>query len=149
MKYVLLICETYEKNSEKMLRKVSKVTEMINNRNFDASLLIDVNKTVIDCLSDSYFMKSSIIRIFDKCDNIENEEIPKELLEVVYQLDNYIEDSKKMMENQKETLLKIALRNLISVQDYRTLLKLVFKIDSLLEKMDNLKWPKLLTENKI
>ena len=149
MKYVLLICETYEKNSEKMLRKVSKVTEMINNRNFDASLLIDVNKTVIDCLSDSYFMKSSIIRIFDKCDNIENEEIPKELLEVVYQLDNYIEESKKMMENQKETLLKIALRNLISVQDYRTLLKLVFKIDSLLEKMDNLKWPKLLTENKI
>ena len=46
--------------------------------------------------------------------------------------------------NQKEALLKIALNNLIHPQDYRTLLKLVFKIDSLLEKINNLEWPDLI-----
>ena len=148
LKYVSLICETYEKNIEKMGIKVSKVTEMVNNKNFDASLVIDVDKCVIDCLTDSYFMKSSIIRIFDKYDNIENEEIPGELIFGAQQLDNYINESKKMIENQKETLVKIALENLISPQDYTMLLKLVFKIDSLLEKVENLEWPKLLIEKR-
>lgn len=144
LKYVSLICEIYAKNTEKMGIKISKVAEMAKLQNFDAALLIEADKSIIDCLADSYFMKSSIIRIFEKYDNIENEEISEELINGVKQLDIYIDESQKMIENQKETLLKIALSNLISPQDYRNLLKLVFKIESLLEKINNLKWPDLL-----
>jgi len=144
LEYASLICETYAKNTEKMLIKISKVAEMIKAQNFDAALLIEADKSIIDCLADSYFMKSSIIRIFEKYDNIENEEIPKELINGVKQLDIYVDGSQKMNVNQKEALLKIALNNLIHPQDYRALLKLVFKIDSLLEKINNLEWPDLI-----
>ena len=49
-----------------------------------------------------------------------------------------------MIENQKETLIRLALGNRLSVQDYRQLLQLVFKIDSLLDKINALMWPDLI-----
>ncbi len=144
LKYVSLLCETYVKNTEKMGLKISKVTEMTKAQNFDAELLIEADKSIVDCLADAYFMKSSIIRIFEKCENIENEEIPEELTNGATQLDIYVAESKKMIENQKETLIGLALGNRLSAQDYRQLLQLVFKIDSLLEKINALKWPDLI-----
>ena len=145
--YISLLCESFSKNAEKMGVNVSKVAEMANINTFNASLLIDANKSYIDCLADSYFMKSSIIRLFDKYDNIENEVIPNEFLTGAKQLDIFIAESKKMIETQKETLVKIAISNLISLQDYRTLLKTIFQTDSLLEKICNLQWPDYISTN--
>lgn len=144
LKYVSLVCETYVKNTEKMGLKISRVIEMVKAQNFDAELLIEADKSIIDCLADAYFMKSSIIRIFEKYDNIEDEEIPEELTNGSKQLDIYVIESAKMIENQKETLIRLALGNRLSVQDYRQLLQLVFKIDSLLDKINALMWPDLI-----
>ena len=144
LKYVSLVCETYAKNTEKMGLKISKVTEMIKSQDFDASLLIEADKSIVDSLSDAYFMKSSIIRIFEKHENIENEEIPEELTNGATQLDVFVSENKKMIENQKETLIGLALGNRLSPQDYRQLLQLVFKIESLIEKINMSKWPDLI-----
>lgn len=144
LKYISLICETYIKNTEKMGLKISKVTEMTKEQNFDAELLIEADKSIIDCLADTYFIKSSIIRIFEKYTKIGDEKIPDELTNGATQIDIYVTENIKMVENQKETLIKLALGNQLSAQDYRHLLQLIFKIDSLLEKINALKWPNLI-----
>lgn len=52
-----------------------------------------------------------------------------------------------MIEEQKKMLVSFALQQLISFQDYKTLCQLVFKMDSLVSKIESLSWHEKLIKN--
>lgn len=146
-RYITLLCNSYVKNSKTMIEKAQSITKLLEEKAYDSSLLIEADKSVIDCLTDSYFIKSSLCRLLDKCPEVADFFITEDVKNGVYQLHINIEANKKMVEEQKKMLLSFASHRLISFQDYRLLCQLVFKIDSLLEKIDLLKWAEKLIAN--
>ena len=139
-RYITLLCNSYVKNSKTMIEKAQSITKLLEEKSYDSSLLIEADKSVIDCLTDSYFIKSSLCRLLDKCPEVADFFITEDVINGVSQLHISIEANKKMVEEQKKMLLSFASNRLISFQDYRLLCQLVFKIDSLLEKIDSLIW---------
>ena len=137
-KYITLLCNSYEKNSKIMIEKAQTITKMLEDKSYDSTLLIETDKSVIDCLTDSYFIKSSLHRLLNKYPEIADVFITDSVVNGITQLNRSIESNKPMIEEQKKMLVSFALQQLISFQDYKTLCQLVFKIDSLLEKIDSL-----------
>ncbi len=146
-KYITLLCNSYEKNSKIMIEKAQTITKMLEDKSYDSTLLIETDKSVIDCLTDSYFIKSSLHRLFNKHPEIADIFITDSVINGITQLNRSIESNKPMIEGQKKMLVSFALQQLISFQDYKTLCQLVFKIDSLLEKIDSLTWHEKLIKN--
>lgn len=142
--YVTLIGDSCAKNVEKVVLNTSKATEMLNENKFDPLLFAELYRSVIDWLTDVYFIKASIIRIFANCEDIKNEETLKEYTNVVTELDNSVENYKKSIENLNETLINFTLNKRLSSQHCRQLFQLIFKINSLIEKINTLKWPNLI-----
>lgn len=146
-KYITLLCNSYEKNSKIMIEKAQTITKMLEDKSYDSTLLIETDKSVIDCLTDSYFIKSSLHRLLNKYPEIADVFITDSVVNGITQLNRSIESNKPMIEEQKKMLVSFALQQLISFQDYKTLCQLVFKIDSLLEKIDSLTWHEKLIKN--
>ncbi len=145
--YITLLCNSYVKNSNIMIEKAQTITKMLEDKSYDSTLLIETDKSVIDCLTDSYFIKSSLHRLFNKHPEIADIFITDSVINGITQLNRSIESNKPMIEGQKKMLVSFALQQLISFQDYKTLCQLVFKIDSLLEKIDSLTWHEKLIKN--
>ena len=146
-KYITLLCNSYVKNSNIMIEKTQTITKMLEDKSYDSTLLIETDKSVIDCLTDSYFIKSSLHRLLNKYPEIADVFITDSVINGITQLNRSIESNKPMIEEQKNMLVSFALQQLISFQDYKTLCQLVFKIDSLLEKIDSLTWHEKLIKN--
>ena len=146
-KYITLLCNSYEKNSKIMIEKAQTITKMLEDKSYDSTLLIETDKSVIDCLTDSYFIKSSLHRLLNKYPEIADVFITDSVVNGITQLNRSIESNKPMIEEQKKMLVSFALQQLISFQDYKTLCQLVFKIDSLLEKIDSFTWHEKLIKN--
>lgn len=146
-KYITLLCNSYVKNSNIMIEKTQTITKMLEDKSYDSTLLIETDKSVIDCLTDSYFIKSSLNRLLNKCPEIADIFITDSVINSITLLNRSIESNKPMIEEQKKMLVSFALQQLISFQDYKTLCQLVFKIDSLLEKIDSLTWHEKLIKN--
>lgn len=85
--------------------------------------------------------------MLNKCPEVASDFIIEDIINSVAQLNTSIEANKKMVEEQKKMLLSFAINRLISFQDYRALCQLVFKIDSLLEKINLLQWDEKLIVN--
>lgn len=139
-KYITLLCNSYVKNSNIMIEKAQSITKMLEDKSYDSTLLIETDKSVIDCLTDSYFIKSSIYRLLNKYPEIADIFITDDVINSIKQLNRSIESNKLMIEEQKKMLASFALQQLISFQDYKTLCQLVFKMDSLVAKIESLTW---------
>lgn len=139
-KYITLLCNSYVKNSNIMIEKAQTITKMLEDKSYDSTLLIKTDKSVIDCLTDSYFIKSSIYRLLNKYPEIADIFITDDVINSIKQLNRSIESNKLMIEEQKKMLASFALQQLISFQDYKTLCQLVFKMDSLVAKIESLTW---------
>lgn len=139
-KYITLLCNSYVKNSNIMIEKAQTITKMLEDKSYDSTLLIETDKSVIDCLTDSYFIKSSIYRLLNKYPEIADIFITDDVINSIKQLNRSIESNKLMIEEQKKMLASFALQQLISFQDYKTLCQLVFKMDSLVAKIESLTW---------
>lgn len=146
-KYITLLCNSYVKNSNIMIEKAQTITKMIEDKSYDSTLLIETDKSVIDCLTDSYFIKSSIYRLLNKYPEIADIFITDDVINSIKQLNRSIESNKLMIEEQKKMLVSFALQQLISFQDYKTLCQLVFKMDSLVAKIESLTWHEKLIKN--
>lgn len=146
-KYITLLCNSYVKNSNIMIEKAHTITKMLEDKSYDSTLLIETDKSVIDCLTDSYFIKSSIYRLLNKYPEIADIFITDDVINSIKQLNRSIESNKLMIEEQKKMLVSFALQQLISFQDYKTLCQLVFKMDSLVAKIESLTWHEKLIKN--
>lgn len=146
-KYITLLCNSYVKNSNIMIEKAQTITKMLEDKSYDSALLIETDKSVIDCLTDSYFIKSSIYRLLNKYPEVADIFITESVINGIKQLNRSIESNKLMIEEQKKMLVSFALQQLISFQDYKTLCQLVFKMDSLVAKIESLTWHEKLIKN--
>lgn len=146
-KYITLLCNSYVKNSNIMIEKAQIITKMLEDKSYDSTLLIETDKSVIDCLTDSYFIKSSIYRLLNKYPKMADIFITDDVINSIKQLNRSIESNKLMIEEQKKMLVSFALQQLISFQDYKTLCQLVFKMDSLVAKIESLTWHEKLIKN--
>lgn len=146
-KYITLLCNSYVKNSNIMIEKAQTITKMLEDKSYDSTLLIETDKSVIDCLTDSYFIKSSVYRLLNKYPEIADIFITDDVINSINQLNRSIESNKLMIEEQKKMLVSFALQQLISFQDYKTLCQLVFKMDSLVTKIESLTWHEKLIKN--
>ena len=145
--YISFVSESYAKNCKAMSDKVHEITKMIKEENYNSALLIDTNKNIIDCLTDSYFIKISTNRVFMKYPNIENETIPETMINAVKEMDSIVGATKSMLENQKKMLLALALKKLVDEKDAKILCQQIFRIESLLEKIVEISWPNSLMQN--
>jgi len=143
-KYILMLFETFAKNSEKMKVKGEAFHNMVENKEVDCFVIEDLDISFIDCLTDIYFLKNSVVRIFNKCSSLEKQEVPDEFLTLVTNIDQYIAENKTMPIEQRKALNAIFMAGKMNVNEYRKINQMVSKIDSLLEKIDKLEWPKLL-----
>ena len=146
-KYITLLCNSYVKNSNIMIEKAQTITKMLEDKSYDSALLIETDKSVIDCLTDSYFIKSSMYRLLNKYPEVADIFITESVINGIKQLNRSIESNKLMIEEQKKMLVSFALQQLISFQDYKTLCQLVFKMDSLVAKIESLTWHEKLIKN--
>lgn len=147
LKYITLLCNTYIKNSNTMIEKSQTAMKMLESKSYDSDVLIEINKIIIDCLTDAYFIKSSIGRLLNKCPDIADIIITNDVVNSITQLNKYFESTKLMIKEQKKMLISFTLQNISSVQDYKKLCQLVFKIDSLLNKIDSFEWHEKLMSN--
>lgn len=120
-----------------MEQRISKVVEMVNSQKIEAKLLIEANNSIIDCLTDTYFIKTSIIRLLEKCPIINDKSNLQRVSDCIKHIDHYVTENQRMIEEQKKAV--ICFRALWT-QDYQKLFQSIWKIDSLLEKINNLKW---------
>lgn len=139
--YINLIAGTFAKNSEVITLSVEKIGALTENGILDDKLYVDTLKYIIDAVTDIYFLKFSVNRIFKNDLEKDDDFDVKGVKEAILQIDDFLSSVKKLIEACNELFPKILLGGKISLSQYLHLNNQKIKMESLVDKVLDLKWP--------
>ncbi len=139
--YINLLSEHIIPLGQKITDNCNSLTTAIKDGNFESTSIMNVLRFILDYLSDVYFLKRAFNRY---CKNIDVSpyEISKdtEIGNSISQINEFIDQSKNVMDQVDESLLNLLLQRLITSSDYHKAKSLVADNKELLTKHNDLRW---------
>ena len=139
--YIDLLSKHTTTLQEKMTANTKLVVESMQQGNFEADATVNVLSSILDFLSDIYFLKMSFNRYCNNM-NTQAEEIAPEtqIGTAIIQMDAFIEKAKIGAETVNSNILSILFSNKISINNFRVIFKATKDILEMVEKHNNIPW---------
>lgn len=142
--YVKLLAETFTRNVQTLNAKTSMIEELSESETIDVNLYSDTNKYIIDAVTDIYFLKTTLNRIFrNYTDGPQDAEI-KVIQEAISNIEGFITDVQNLIVIYNDLLPKILFAGKVAMLQYQKLDKQKKKMASLVDKVLFLKWPNVI-----
>lgn len=139
--YINLLSEHIIPIGQKITDNCNSLTNAIKDGNFESTSMMNILGFILDYLSDVYFLKRAFNRY---CKNIDVS--PSEISEdteignAISQINEFIDQSKNVMDEVDKSLLNLLLQRIITSSDYHKARSLIADNKELLIKHDELSW---------
>lgn len=139
--YVNLLAATFTRNVQTFKAKTDMIEELSESGTVEVNLYSDTNKYIIDAVTDIYFLKTTVNRIFrNYTGGLQDAEI-KVIQEAISSIEGFITAVQKIIGIYNELLPKILFAGKATLLQYLQLDKQKMKMVSLVNKILSLKWP--------
>lgn len=139
--YVNILAEAFTKNIQIIMPKIEIIKALAESGTIYVNLYSDTNTYLIDAIANTYFLKTTVVRIFKNHIDMVSDSDIKIIKEAILQIDDFISSIKILIEAYNELFPKILLVGKISLSQYLRLNMQRIKIESLVNKILSLKWP--------
>lgn len=139
--YIILLCNQLMVIFKEIDDNVGLYLKSLEDKNIDYSLIRQIFIDIVDCLSNSYFLKQSINRY---C-KYSNEDVSslgdyEEIYQSITGINDFVSVSSATSNDLSETFDSMYSQHLIRPSDYKLCKKLSNDIDELVERINSISW---------
>lgn len=141
--YIELLSELITKKSFKITNNTDKLNAELQKGILNTDSMISVFRLMLDFLCDLYFLKTAVNRVFNNQSIVVSKDDVSTISVAISQIEEFISIGATANDNMKKQLVVLFKENKVSKTEFGKLSQLVFRVDSLITKINTLTWPKL------